>query len=93
MINNRPIAKIPEDPIRKYDKGNINVTLSRWENNPDLRFWKKQPEKLLISASCINNCEDIQRLTKIPCDAVLIGNSAMKSSDRVRFLYSLIKTK
>ena len=92
MINNRPIASIPEDPSREYDKGNINVTLSWWEKNSDLRLWKKQPEKLLISASCINSQEDIKMLSKIPCDAVLIGNSAMKADDRLGFLYSLRKT-
>ena len=93
MINNRPIANIPEDPSREYDKGNIRVTLSWWEKNSDLRLWKKQPEKLLISASCINSQEDIKMLSKIPCDAVLIGNSAMKAVDRLGFLNSLRKTK
>ena len=69
------------------------MTLSWWEKNPDLRHWKKQPEKLLISASCINSQEDIKMLSKIPCDAVLIGNSAMKAADRLGFLNSLRKTK
>ena len=46
-----------------------------------------------MSASCINSQEDIKMLSKIPCDAVLIGNSAMKAADRLGFLNSLRKTK
>jgi len=93
MINNRPIAKIPEDPTKQYDNGSINVISSWWESYNDLREWKKQPDKLLISASCVNSFKDIQSLSKIPCDAVLIGNAAMKAKDRVAFLHSLSKTK
>jgi len=93
MINNRPIAKIPEDPSKEYDNGSINVISSWWENYNDLREWKKQPGKLLISASCVNSFKDIQILSKIPCDAVLIGNAAMKANDRITFLHSLRKTK
>ena len=91
MINNRPIAKIPEDPTQEYDNGSVDVTLSWWEKYPDLRSWKNQPGKLLISASCINTFEHIQSLSRIPCDAVLIGNSVMKASDRLAFLNSLRK--
>ena len=93
MINNRPIAKIPEDPTKEYDNGSINVISSWWEKYSDLRAWKKQPGKLLISASCVNTFEDIQILSKIPCDAALIGNAAMKANDRIAFLNSLRKTK
>ena len=89
MINNRPIAKIPEDPTLTYDKGSIDVTLEWWERYPELRSWKKQPGKLLISASCINSPEDVKSILKIPCDAALVGNAAMTSRDRVGFLKSL----
>ncbi len=93
MINNRPIAKIPEDPSKGYDIGSINVILSWWERNNDLRDWKRQPDKLLISASCVKTFKDIQSLYKIPCDAVLIGNAAMKANDRIAFLHSLRQLK
>ena len=92
MINNRPIAAIPEDPTESYDKGSIEVISEWWERYPDLRAWKEQPGKLLISASYVNTPEDIQSLLKIPCDAALIGNSVMKAEDRVGFLRSLTGT-
>ena len=89
MINNRPIAAIPEDPTETYDKGSIEVISEWWERYPELRTWKRQPGKLLISASCINSPEDVKRILKIPCDAALVGNAAMKVQDRVGFLRSL----
>ena len=89
MINNRPIAAIPEDPTETYDKGSIEVISEWWERYPELRSWKKQPGKLLISASCINSPEEVKRILKIPCDAALVGNAAMKAKDRVGFLRSL----
>ncbi len=92
MINNRAIAAIPEEPVDTYDLGSVDVISSWWERNPELRSWKKQPGKLLISASCVNSPEDIQSLLKIPCDAALIGNSAMVAPDRVAFIRSLSKT-
>ena len=93
MINNRAIAAIPEEPVKTYDLGSIDVISQWWEDNPDLRSWKKQKERLLISASCVNSVVDIQSLLKIPCDAALIGNAAMAATDRIEFLQSLGKTK
>ena len=92
MINNRAIAAIPEEPVETYDLGSVDVITSWWERNPELRSWKKQPGKLLISASCVNSPEDIQSLLKIPCDAALIGNAAMVAPDRSAFIRSLSKT-
>ena len=92
MINNRAIAAIPEEPIKTYNLGSVDVISSWWERNPELRSWKKQPGKLLISASCVNSPEDIQSLLKIPCDAALIGNAAMVAPDRAAFIRSLSKT-
>ena len=89
MINNRPIAAIPEDPTETYDKGSIEVISEWWGRYPELRTWKRQPGKLLISASCINSPEDVKRILKIPCDAALVGNAAMTAHDRVGFLRSL----
>lgn len=91
MINNRPIAIIPEDPTETYDKGSIEVISEWWERYPELRTWKRQPGKLLISASCINSPEDVKKILKIPCDAALVGNAAMTAQDRVGFLRSLTK--
>ncbi|MBT5795352.1 MAG: indole-3-glycerol-phosphate synthase [Deltaproteobacteria bacterium] len=92
MINNRAIAAIPEEPVKTYDLGSVDVISSWWERNPELRSWKKQPGKLLISASCVNSQEDIISLLKIPCDAALIGNAAMVAPDRAAFIRSLSKT-
>ncbi|MBC8258136.1 MAG: indole-3-glycerol phosphate synthase [SAR324 cluster bacterium] len=92
MINNRAIAAIPEDPAEKYDQGSIAVISSWWESFSDLRSWKKQRGKLLISASCIHSIQDIISLSAIPCDAALIGNAAMTAEDRIQFLQSLNKT-
>jgi len=89
MINNRPIAAIPEDPAETYDKGSIEIISEWWERYPELRTWKRQPGKLLISASCINSPQDVKRILKIPCDAALVGNAAMTAHDRVGFLRSL----
>ena len=92
MINNRAIAAIPEEPIKTYNLGSVDVISSWWERNPELRSWKKQPGKLLISASCVNSPKDIQSLLKIPCDAALIGNAAMVAPDSSAFIRSLSKT-
>ena len=89
MINNRAIATIPEEPIKTYNLGSVDVISSWWERNPELRSWKKQPGKLLISASCVNSPKDIQSLLKIPCDAALIGNAAMVAPDSSAFIRSL----
>ena len=91
MINNRAIAAIPEEPVETYDLGSVDVISSWWERNPELRNWKKQSGKLLISASCVNSPEDIQSLLKIPCDAALIGNAAMVAPNRASFISSLSK--
>ena len=89
MINNRPIATIPGNPTETYDKGSIHVTSEWWERYPELRSWKRQPGKLLISASCINSPEDVKSILKIPCDAALVGNAAMTARDRIGYLKSL----
>ena len=89
MINNRPIATIPENPNDAYGKGSIEVISEWWERYPELRSWKRQPGKLLISASCINSPEDVKSILKIPCDAALVGNAAMSALNRVEFLRSL----
>ena len=91
MINNRPIAALPEEPSDSYLKGSVTVTLNWWQRNEALRKWKEQPGHILISASCIKSWEDIQVLMGVPCDACLIGNSAMTATDRVAFLQSLTK--
>ena len=66
MINNRPIAAIPEDPTETYDRGSIEVISEWWERYSELRTWKRQSGKLLISASCINSPEDVEKILKIP---------------------------
>ena len=89
MINNRPIAAIPEEPSKTYQQGSVNVTLDWWKRHRKLRDWKEQPDRVLISASCVEKPEDLQRLMEIPCDACLVGNSAMTAKDRITYLKSL----
>ena len=89
MINNRPIASLPEEPGDSYLQGSVTVTLDWWQRNKALRKWKEQPGHLLISASCIKSWEDIQVLMGVPCDTCLIGNSVVTATDRVAFLQSL----
>ena len=91
MINNRPIAAIPEEPSKTYQQGSVEVTLDWWDKYEEIREWKEQPGKLLISASCIDEPYHIQRLMEISCDACLVGNSAMTAEDRVSHLKSLRK--
>ena len=89
MINNRPIASIPEDPSKTYQQGSVDVTIEWWKKNKKLRDWKTQSDRVLISASCIAKPYDVERLMEIPCDACLVGNNAMTANDRVSFLKSL----
>ena len=93
MINNRPIAALPEEPGDLYLQGSVTVTLDWWQHRryEALRKWKEQPGHLLISASCIKPWEDIQVLMGVPCDAYLIGNSTMTATDCVAFLQSLTR--
>ena len=91
MINNRPIAAIPEEPSKTYQQGSVEVTLDWWEKYQEIREWKEQPGRILISASCVDEPHHVQRLMEIPCDAFLVGNSAMISEDRVFHLKSLRK--
>ena len=91
MINNRPIAAIPEEPSKTYQQGSVEVTLDWWDKYEEIREWKEQPGKILISASCIDEPYHVQRLMEIPCDACLVGNSAMTAEDRVSHLKSLRK--
>ena len=89
LINNRPIAAIPEDPSPTYQWGHVATSIEWWNEFVDLRQWKQQQNKLLISASCIRNAEDLQKIAKYPFDTVLIGNAAMTAENRVDFLQKL----
>ncbi|MBF0236497.1 MAG: indole-3-glycerol-phosphate synthase [SAR324 cluster bacterium] len=89
LINNRPIASIPANPTRQYHEGSVDVSLNWWEKHQELREWKAQEHKVLISASCISRQEDMRRIAQLPFDAVLIGNSVMSAPDRVHFLKEL----
>ncbi len=89
MINNRPIASLPENPKQTYHLGSVETTPNWWHQFPELRAWKSQPNATLVSASCIGAAADLQQLEAIPCDAALIGNSVMSAPDRVQFLQAL----
>jgi indole-3-glycerol phosphate synthase len=89
LLNNRPIAALPEDPQQGYLQGSIENSLRWWQEHPALRDWKAQPNKCLISASCIESRADAERLATVPFDAFLIGNAVMRAPDRVAFLQQL----
>ena len=89
MVNNRAIAALPENPGKTYMQGSPQVTVGYWNRHSDLRKWKQQHGKLLISASSVSTPADIAVLFPVPCDAVLVGNAAMTATDRVGFLRSL----
>jgi len=89
MINNRPIAAIPANPVQTYDQGSVDVSVQWWETWQALRAWKTQSDKILISASCISAPEHVRQIVTLPYDAILIGNAAMAAQDRVTFLKNL----
>lgn len=89
MINNRAIAAIPRNPNGTYHKGSVEVSANWWNSYEDLREWKKQDGKVLISASCISTPQDVETLLHLPFDAMLIGNAAMAAQDKVAFLNSM----
>ncbi|MBF0280261.1 MAG: indole-3-glycerol-phosphate synthase [SAR324 cluster bacterium] len=90
MINNRPIAAIPSDPSKTYDQGDVEVSARWWHGSDELREWKTQPGKVLISASCISTPEHVRHIVNLPYDAFLIGNAAMMADDRISFLKNLM---
>ena len=89
LINNRPIASIPANPVQTYHQGSVEVSVNWWKKWKALREWKVQPGKTLISASCISAPEHVTQIVSLPFDAILIGNAAMVASDRVGFLKKL----
>jgi len=89
MINNRPIAAIPENPTQSYQKGSVQTSVSWWKKEPELRLWKEGNSRTLISASCIDSHEDVQHLHSLPYDAILIGNALMVAPDRATLLKEL----
>ncbi len=89
LLNNRPIAALPSEPQRGYLQGTIETTLQWWREESELRRWKQQAGKCLISASCIDSREDVEHLSPVPLDALLIGNAVMKAPNRVEFLRRL----
>ena len=89
LLNNRPIAALPSEPQRGYLQGKIETTLQWWREESELRRWKQQAGKCLISASCIDSRVDVEHLSPVPLDALLIGNAVMKAPNRVEFLRRL----
>ena len=89
LLNNRPIAALPAEPQRGYLQGTIETTLQWWQEESELHRWKQQTGKCLISASCIDSRADVERLSSVPLDALLIGNAVMKAPNRVEFLRQL----
>lgn len=83
LLNNRPIAALPENPTG-YDRGTIANAAHFWDV-PELRSWKQQPDRLMISASCIETAHDFWTIATLPYDAVLIGNSVSQASDKKIF--------
>ncbi len=91
LVNNRPISKIPANPVKTYQQGSIQTSIEWWQNFPNLAKWKESsPDKRLISASCIENSDDVSQIAKLPYDAILIGNSAMTAPNPIEFLKNLM---
>ena len=89
LLNNRPIAAIPEDPGKTYTHGSVERGLQFLEKHPSLVEWKKQQGRVLISASCISKREHVEQIQVYPYDAILVGNAAYRANDRARFLKQL----
>lgn len=93
LLNNRAIAAIPEEISERhlYNTGNVQRSIDWWQKYPELRTWKQQPERLLISASCVETRADVAKLEELPFDAFLIGTSAMQAEDRISYCRGLLK--
>ena len=89
LLNNSPIYALPAEPQRGYLQGTIETTLHWWREESELHRWKQQAGKCLISASCIDSRADVEHLSSVPLDALLIGNAVMKAPNRVEFLRQL----
>lgn len=89
LLNNRPIAAIPENPSATYMLGSVHKAREFWETFPELREWKSQPDRVLVSASCIDSREDYKSVAELPFDAVLVGNAVSQAEDPAEFLRQL----
>ncbi len=87
LVNNRPISLLPADPSVDYEKGSVNFSRVLWESREDLQEWKKQEDRLLISASCYNSSEDLKVIEDLPFDCILMGNALSSSLDPKEFLH------
>lgn len=86
LVNNRPISLLPINPAESYLKGEVQFSRSLWEKREDLREWKAQPDRVLISASCFSKNSDLKIIEDLPYDAILMGNALSGASDVKEFL-------
>jgi len=65
-INNRDLSTFNVD---------MNTTIKILESVPDLK------KKIIVSESGVKSCEDVKRLTAAGVDAILVGETILKSRD------------
>ncbi len=86
LINNRAISLLPVNPTESYLNGEVQFSRSLWETREDLRDWKSQPDRVLISASYFSKNSDLKIIEDLPYDAILMGNALSGASDVKEFL-------
>lgn len=86
LINNRAISVLPENPSCSYLQGDVNFSRTIWNSRADLREWKRQKGKILISASCFNTPKDLGVICDLPYDCILMGNALSRSREPKEFL-------
>lgn len=86
LINNRAISLLPENPSKSYLEGDVKFSRKIWESRPDLREWKLQKDRVLISASCFESAKDLKHIEDLPYSCILMGNALSKSPSPKEFL-------
>jgi indole-3-glycerol phosphate synthase len=92
LINNRAISLLPVNPTASYLKGEVQFSRSLWGKREDLREWKSQSDRVLISASCFSKNSDLKIIEDLPYDAILMGNALSGAPDVKEFLRNFLGT-
>ena len=74
-INNRDLSTFNVD---------MNTTIKILESVPDLK------KKIIVSESGVQSCEDVKRLTAAGVDAILVGETILKSRDVGKKIHELL---
>lgn len=92
LINNRPISKLPENASGSYLQGSVGVSRELWCKREELRNWKSQENRRLISASCYKTSADLEVINDLPYDAILVGNLLSSSTNPKDVLLKLTRS-